>query len=356
MTKIQKTSTIPLPKGWKKQVRSAVLHVISLAQYATIYTRGWAADSTNQRVRLKADLDRAHQEIAFFREELRIKDSRQARINPHRRPHYPPVERMSMLQLRAPSGWSLEQTARVFHLTAATISSWMKRLEEEGADALVQLREPVNRFPDYVRYVVQQLKLLCPTLGKKKLAEMLARAGLHLGVTTVGRILKEGPLPAPEAENEGKVTGPVVMAKYQNHVWHVDLTAIPTGAGFWCSWLPFALPQRWPFCWWALITIDHFSRSTMGAGIFVKRPDCRAACACLGQTIRRVGSAPKYIVCDRESIFDCDAFRRWAKRKGIKPPRYGAVGRHGDLPPVTVPVVKLLFAAPLGQPLHFVEA
>jgi len=28
----------------------------------------------------------------------------------------------------------------------------------------------------------------------------------------------------------------------------------------------------------------------------------------------------------------------------------------GDLPPVTVPVVKLLFAAPLGQPLHFVEA
>ena len=28
----------------------------------------------------------------------------------------------------------------------------------------------------------------------------------------------------------------------------------------------------------------------------------------------------------------------------------------GDLPPVTVPVVKFLFAAPLGQPLHFVEA
>ena len=27
-----------------------------------------------------------------------------------------------------------------------------------------------------------------------------------------------------------------------------------------------------------------------------------------------------------------------------------------DLPPVTVPVVKFLFAAPLGQPLHFVEA
>ncbi len=32
------------------------------------------------------------------------------------------------------------------------------------------------------------------------------------------------------------------------------------------------------------------------------------------------------------------------------------VVRRLDLPPVTVPVVKLLFAAPLGQPLHFVEA
>jgi len=36
----------------------------------------------------------------------------------------------------------------------------MKRLDEEGADALVQLREPVNRFPDFVRYVVQRLRTL----------------------------------------------------------------------------------------------------------------------------------------------------------------------------------------------------
>ena len=40
---------------------------------------------------------------------------------------------------------------------------------------------------------------------------------------------------------------------------------------------------------------------------------------------------PKYIVCHRDSIFDCDAFRRWVKRKGIKPPRYGAVGKHGSI-------------------------
>ena len=102
---------------------------------------------------------------------------------------------------------------------------------------------------------------------------MLACAGLQLGVTTAGRILKENPFPAPQGENERHATGPDVTAKYHNHVWYVDLTANSTGAGLWCRWLPFALPQRWPFCWWVMAVIDHFSRHAMGAGVFVKRPD-----------------------------------------------------------------------------------
>ena len=54
-------------------------------------------------------------------------------------------------------------------------------------------------------------------------------------------------------------------------------------------------------------------------------------CTSLGQTLRRLRVTPKYIVCDRDSIFDCDAFRRWVKREGICPPRYGAVGKHGSI-------------------------
>ena len=104
MSKNRKTPTIPLPRGWNQKVRSAVLHVLSLAQYAAVYTRGWAADGANQRVRLKADLDRADQEIALRGEEMRIKDVRVARIDPHQRPHYPPTERMAILELRAARG------------------------------------------------------------------------------------------------------------------------------------------------------------------------------------------------------------------------------------------------------------
>jgi hypothetical protein len=58
MSKSQQTPRIQLPKGWKKQVRSALRHVLSLVQYAAVYSRGWAADSTNTRVRLQAELDR----------------------------------------------------------------------------------------------------------------------------------------------------------------------------------------------------------------------------------------------------------------------------------------------------------
>lgn len=75
-----------------------------------------------------------------------------------------------------------------FQVTA-TIASWIKRVDEQGLSALAQLREPVNEFADFVRYVVQQLKTLCPTLGKKMIAETLARARLHLG-TTAGLMCK----------------------------------------------------------------------------------------------------------------------------------------------------------------------
>ena len=63
MSTSQETPKIALPKSWKQHVRLAVLHVISLAQYATVYTGSWAADNTNHRVRLKAELDRAKVQV-----------------------------------------------------------------------------------------------------------------------------------------------------------------------------------------------------------------------------------------------------------------------------------------------------
>ena len=72
-----------------------MLHVVSLAQFATVYTRSWAVDSLNERVRLKAENNRLRQEFSLLQEEIRIKDSRMAQINPHRRP---PLDTRSSLR------------------------------------------------------------------------------------------------------------------------------------------------------------------------------------------------------------------------------------------------------------------
>ncbi len=95
----------------------------------------------------------------------------------------------------------------------------MRRIDEEGPHALLQLREPVKKFPDFVRYLVQvqRLSVLCPSMGKVKIAETLCRAVLHLGVTTVGRILKENRWPSPGEKLEP--TGRVVTAQRPNHLW-----------------------------------------------------------------------------------------------------------------------------------------
>lgn len=98
-------------------------------------------------------------------------------------------------------------------VTPLTVIHWNKRLDEERADALIRIRELDGR----------------PTLR-------------------------------------------VLTAKYSNHVWHLDTTTIPTSAGLWTSWAPFAFLQSWPFCWWVAVLVDHDSRWVMRVAVFQTEP------------------------------------------------------------------------------------
>jgi len=118
-------------------------------------------------------------------------------IEPHQRPSHPPTARLSILEFRAARGWSLAQTAQTFLVSSLTIASWTGRLEEEGPDSLLRLSVPLNAFPDFVGHLVRRLRILCPRLGKVKITQVLARAGLHLGPTTVRRILLKRQRPEP---------------------------------------------------------------------------------------------------------------------------------------------------------------
>ncbi len=139
--------TLPLPKGWPLHVRSAVLHAISLASVALTLTRSRKASVRSSERRLLADLEHAQTEIAQLCEELDLKDARWRRLQSRRRPHYTAIERMRILELKAVRGWSSDQVSERFLIADQTMQSWMRRVDEGGKKALLQLDAPINRFP-----------------------------------------------------------------------------------------------------------------------------------------------------------------------------------------------------------------
>ena len=332
MRKLSAFQGVPLPKDWPEHIRLAVIHSIALARRAITYSRSFAINSSIERVRLAGQLDSVENENVLLREEIRIKDARMAKLPPQRRPRYSPQERMAILELRAARAWNLAETARTFMVEPETIANWTKRAAN-ARDGLLQLSRPVNKYPDYVRYIIQRLKALCPTMGKVRIAQVLARAGLHLGATTVGRILKEAPLPnRPDLGFVGEARGDrIVTARYPNHVWHLDMTTIPT-AGFWVPWAPFCLAQVWPFCWWVIVVIDHYSRSVIGFAVFKKQPTADEVIEFMARAIHAVGTPPKHLISDQGKQFTSKEFTRWCNARPRKiRQRFGAVGEYGSI-------------------------
>ena len=288
----QDLESLPLPKDWTANVRHAVLNVIGIVRIAMLAGREFLIQEDKPHV---AQVHRLETEVAMLREELRINGARTSRIDPHQRPQYLPTERMAILELRAMRGWSKAETARRFFVSDDTIRAWLRRADE---DSLIQTRTPVNRFPEIVRYVVQRIKLFCPTLGKVKIADKLARAGIHIGKTTVQRILKEKPAKEPEPSDEtGKQSR--IVAKYAGHTMHADLTTVPISGGFWTNWVPHSLWQNWPVCWWLLNVVDHYSRRSMGFAVFKSKPSSEEVTAALDRIWLKEGIRPKHLIVDQ---------------------------------------------------------
>jgi transposase InsO family protein len=129
---------------------------------------------------------------------------------------------------------------------------------------------PVNRYSDFVAYLVQRLRVLCPTMGRRRIADVLARAGLHLGPSTVRRMSHDTGRPDdPEAATARRRQ---LVAKAPNHVWSLDLTTL------------------------------------------------------LGRAMTSTGARPRHVLTDRGTQFHSREFRARCRRRDIRP-RYGAVGR-----------------------------
>jgi putative transposase len=95
-------------------------------------------------------------------------------------------------------------------------------------------------------------------------------------------------------------------------------------------WFPFSLSQRWPFCWWVAVAVDQMSRVLVGFAVFSQSPSSGQVQRFLDRAIRASGSAPKYVVTDKDKQFWCRSFKRWCTRRGIRP-RYGRIGEPASI-------------------------
>ena len=329
-----KAKDIPIPERWPVLVRQAMLHAISLAHYSIICAWSRASDSGLANVRLKAKLDKLQTELSRKNNQLRLIKARFGRLSAKHWPYYTGIERMEILAHKTACGWNLKQTAEAFDVEPSTISSWMKRIDD---DSLVKVSVPWNKYPSYLKQVVQEFKVLVPRLGKKKIAEYFARAGLYLSATTVARYLKSDPVKPDETDTtevevitDPDKQGRAVKSKHPNHIWLMDLSAVPTCGGFWVPWIPNAFPQVWPFCWWVMVIIDHFSRKSIGFVLFRKQPSSEDVTAAIDKAIERTGKTPRHTITDKGSQFHCEHFKDWCVIRNIKP-RFGAVGKSGSI-------------------------
>jgi transposase InsO family protein len=342
---------LPLPNDWTDNLKSAVIHVVALARVAL-------AGALSERPSARAGAccgctcggcrcARLESELALLQTERDIHHARLDKIPADRRPRLLREHRLHALELIAARGWSLARAAEHLLVTRQTLARWLK-VSNGGKDpsALLALASPVNRFPDFVGYTVQRLKSTFPLFGKQRIASILARAGIAISATTIGRMLRRPPISEPEPEAE--VTAPTafsdelqdgssrtVTSKRPNHVWNVDTSVVPTLAGLWVPWIPFSLAPSWPFCWHVAVVFDHFSRSPIDFRVFRTNPTAVEIAELLDSAVERAGCAPRHIISDKGSQFwhgdgPSETYGAWCKRHGVKP-RFGAVGKKGSI-------------------------
>ncbi|MDR1140806.1 MAG: hypothetical protein LBL62_03870, partial [Planctomycetaceae bacterium] len=128
---------IPLPKNWTDYMLLAILHIIALVRIIILNAANLPNDKECDGLRLRVENDRLRSEIGLLQREIEIKDARFGRIDPKKRPHYLPSERLAILTIRAMRGLTNEQMAKRFQVTVQTIINWFHGIDK--GEATVQM-------------------------------------------------------------------------------------------------------------------------------------------------------------------------------------------------------------------------
>ncbi len=253
------------------------------------------ASAASPVLRLMVDRDQALDEIALLRRELEILRTHREQIPSHRRPDYPPEQRLAILQLRRLRGWGIQRTAERFVIHPNTVRLWIKAVEGHGNSRLLARVIVWNRLDDAVRWTVHELRRLCPEkeFGSRTLARHILRAGIQISRSTAQRILRETEPKNPLRRAQPAMAKPtgvqpyhLLRPKYPNRVWHIDLLT---------------LRLLW-FRWTVVGILDGFSRKLLALHVYSHTPRARDITSLVRHKIKAYGK-PRFIITDHGTQF-----------------------------------------------------
>ena len=294
----------------------ALLHATQLLRLAVGVALGRLRESGATAARLFARAEENALLVRMAREAAEILGARWDKVSERHRPHYQPEQRFRILRIRNLLGLSQREAAQMFRVSAETIARWEADAAADDSPAarpLVAPNPPVRRFADVVRATIKTMEL-AGFGGNDLIARTLARAGWKLSARTVGRIRRER-WPMPRMPVAAPTVRRAVRARYANHVWMMDLTAVK---GL------FALVT-----FEVAVVFDAFSRMALSTKVFSREPLAAEIARFVSGTARYHGR-PVHFISDRARCFTARLFRRRLLRLGAKQ-RFGAVGKKGSI-------------------------
>jgi len=259
--------------------------------------RARLASAASPVLRMMMRRDHAITEVELLRRENAILRGQRENACPHQRPEYSPEQRLAIVQLKRLRGWTLAETAARFVIHENTLRNWIYAAEGKGNSRLLTGAIVWNRIDDAIRWVVHELRRLCPEpeFGTRSIARQLVKAAVQISRSSIQRILRE---PEPEKPKTPVVSKPampppegrkpyhLLLPQYHNHVWHMDMTCIKV---------------LW-FTFYVVAILDGFSRKLLMLRVFYKTPCARDMVRLVRHAVKESGK-PRFLITDHGCQF-----------------------------------------------------
>lgn len=237
-----------------------------------------------------------------LREALGLLSARMRKIPARERPHYTPTQRFQILHLIDLAGLTREEAATLFGVAVGTLAEWAANAnpETKTIGSTVKPEPPVRRYNDTVYHLAHDMAAFGFT-GHGQIVRHLAHAGWRVARTSVRRYVKAARPPGPSAPVP-QTPKRAVVARFVQHVWHLDLTEIPTFLG--------SFPHQ------LALLLDGASRFPLAAQLFLRKPNADDMLAFVERSFACLGT-PRHLVLDKDGCFTATRFQERIEAWGL---------------------------------------